>query len=67
MEIISILVNAILGAISYDVPIEALYNRNMENEYKRLKIELVNEKLVNIYEEPEKYINDFNKRNFNAK
>ena len=55
------------GAVSYGLPTEALYVRNIENEYKRLKIELVNEKLINCYQEPEKSLNITNNRNFNSK
>ena len=38
------------GAISYGLPVEAIYDRKIENEVKRLEIELVNQKLLKIYE-----------------
>ena len=40
------------GAISYGLPVEAIYDRKIENEVKRLEIELINQKLLKMYESP---------------
>jgi E3 ubiquitin-protein ligase synoviolin len=40
------------GAISYGLPTEAIYDRKIENEVKRLEIELINQKLLKMYESP---------------
>ena len=47
------------GAISYGLPTEAVYNRKIENEIKRLEIELVNQKLLKIYESPKESLINF--------
>ena len=40
------------GAISYGLPTESIYDRKIENEVKRLEIELINQKLLKMYESP---------------
>ena len=40
------------GAISYGLPTEAIYDSKIENEVKRLEIELINQKLLKMYESP---------------
>ena len=40
------------GGISYGLPKEAIYNRVIENEIKRLKVELINKNMMNIYDDP---------------
>ena len=56
------------GAISYGLPVEAIYDRKIENEVKRLEIELINQKFLKIYESPKEslinFINQNNKRFF---
>ena len=47
------------GAISYGLPVEAIYDRKIENEVKRLEIELVNQKLLKIYESPKESLINF--------
>ena len=52
------------GAISYGLPTEAIYERKIENEVKRLEIELINQKFLKIYESPkESLINFINQNN----
>ena len=51
------------GAISYGLPTEAVYNRKIDNEIKRLEIELVNQKFLKIYEEPKNALMNFNEQN----
>ena len=52
------------GAISYGLPTEAIYERKIENEVKRLEIELINQKFLKIYETPkESLINFINQNN----
>ena len=52
------------GAISYGLPTEAIYDRKIENEVKRLEIELINQKFLKIYESPkESLINFINQNN----
>ena len=51
------------GAISYGLPTEAVYNRKIENEIKRLEIELINQKFLRIYEEPKNSLMNFNEDN----
>ena len=51
------------GAISYGLPTEAIYNRNLGNEIKRLEIELINQKLLKIYEDPKGSLMNFNEQN----
>jgi len=51
------------GAISYGLPTEAVYNRKIENEIKRLEIELINQKFLKIYEEPKNSLMNFNEQN----
>ena len=51
------------GAISYGLPSEAVYNRKIENEIKRLEIELINQKFLKIYEDPKNSLMDFNEQN----
>ena len=51
------------GAISYGLPTEAVYNRKIENELKRLEIELINQKFLKIYEDPKNSLIDFNEQN----
>ena len=48
------------GAISYGLPTEAVYNRKIENEIKRLEIELINQKFLKIYEDPKNSLMNFN-------
>ena len=48
------------GSISFGLPTEAVYNRKIENEIKRLEIELINQKFLNIYEEPKKFLMNYN-------
>ena len=50
------------GAISYGLPTEAVYNRKIDNEIKRLEIELVNQKFLKIYEEPKNALMNFNEQ-----
>ena len=40
------------GGISYGLPKEAIYNRVIENEIKRLKVELINKNIMKIYDDP---------------
>ena len=47
------------GAISYGLPVEAIYDRKIENEVKRLEIELVNQKLLKVYESPKESLINF--------
>ena len=47
------------GAISYGLPVEAIYDRKIENEVKRLEIELVNQKLLKMYESPKESLINF--------
>ena len=51
------------GAISYGLPTEAVYNRKIENEIKRLEIELINQKFLKIYEDPKNALMNFNEEN----
>ena len=52
------------GAISYGLPTETIYERKIENEVKRLEIELINQKFLKIYESPkESLINFINQNN----
>ena len=51
------------GAISYGMPTEAIYDRNIDNELKRLEIELVNQKFLRIYEEPKNSLMEINQLN----
>ena len=51
------------GAISYGLPTEAIYNRKIENEIKRLEIELINQKFLRIYEDPKNSLINFNEDN----
>ena len=50
------------GAISYGLPTEAIYDRGIDNELKRLEIELVNQKFLKIYEEPKDSLMNFNEQ-----
>ena len=50
------------GAISYGLPTEAIYDRKIENEVKRLEIELVNQKLLKIYESPKDSLINFSEQ-----
>ena len=50
------------GAISYGLPVEAIYDRKIENEVKRLEIELVNQKLLKIYESPKDSLINFSEQ-----
>lgn len=47
------------GAISYGLPTEAIYDRKIENEVKRLEIELINQKLLKMYESPKESLINF--------
>ena len=40
------------GGISFSLPCEAVLNRGIKNELKRIKIEIQNKKLLNLYENP---------------
>lgn len=51
------------GAISFGMPTEAIYDRNIDNELKRLEIELINQKFLRIYEEPKNSLMDLNQLN----
>ena len=51
------------GAISFGMPTEAIYDRNIDNELKRLEIELINQKFLRIYEEPKNSLMDMNQLN----
>jgi hypothetical protein len=46
------------GGISYGMPCEAIYDRNIQNEIKRLEIELINQKFLRIYEDPKNSLLD---------
>ena len=50
------------GAISYGLPVEAIYDRKIENEVKRLEIELINQKLLKIYESPKDSLISFSQQ-----
>ena len=50
------------GAISYGLPTEAIYDRKIENEVKRLEIELINQKLLKIYESPKDSLINFSEQ-----
>ena len=54
--------NADPGAISYGLPVEAIYDRKIENEVKRLEIELINQKLLKIYESPKDSLINFSEQ-----
>ena len=54
--------NAEPGAISYGLPVEAIYDRKIENEVKRLEIELINQKLLKIYESPKDSLINFSEQ-----
>ena len=45
------------------MPTEAIYDRNIDNELKRLEIELINQKFLRIYEEPKNSLMDLNQLN----
>jgi len=47
------------GAVSYSLPTEAVYNRSMKNEIKRLEIENYNRKILEIYENPKQAVEKF--------
>ena len=51
------------GAISYGLPTEAVYDRKIENEIKRLEIELINQKMLKIYEQPKESLINFSEQN----
>ena len=55
------------GAISYGLPTEAIYDRKIENEVKRLEIELVNQKFLKMYESPKESLINFINQNQNNK
>ena len=40
------------GAISFSLPCAALYDRTVKNEIKRLEIEIYNKKILEIYDNP---------------
>ena len=40
------------GSVSFSLPCEAILDRTVRNEVKRLELELVNKKLLSIYESP---------------
>jgi hypothetical protein len=40
------------GAVSFALPCQAIYNRSVKNEIKRLEFEIYNKKLLEIYENP---------------
>ena len=44
------------GAVSYSLPTEAVYNRSVKNEIKRLEIENYNRKILELYENPKQAV-----------
>jgi len=51
------------GSISYSLPCEALLDRGINNELKRIEIEFLNQKLMNIYQNPVEIITQFKLEN----
>jgi hypothetical protein len=47
------------GSITYSLPCEALTDRNIDNELKRLEIEITNNKIIEMYIDPENTINQY--------
>ncbi len=47
------------GSVCYGVPTEAVYNRTIENEIKRLEVELINQKLLKIYVDPKTALTNY--------
>ena len=50
------------GAISFYLPCEAVLNRGIKNELKRIKIEIQNKKLINLYENPINTISNYKEK-----
>ena len=50
------------GAISFSLPCEAVLNRGIKNELKRIKIEIQNKKLINLYENPINTISNYKEK-----
>ena len=50
------------GSISYSLPCEALLDRNIDNELKRLEIEITNNKIIQMYIDPENTINQYKEK-----
>ena len=51
------------GGISFSLPCEAVLNRGIKNELKRIKIEIQNKKLLNLYENPVDTISTYKEKN----
>ncbi len=45
------------GAVSYALPCQALNNRGIKNEMRRLEIEMYNKKMIELYENPGNALN----------
>ena len=50
------------GSISYSLPSEAILDRNIKNEIKRIEIEVLNKKLMSIYQNPVEVITNFKEK-----
>ncbi len=50
------------GAISFSLPCEAVLNRGIKNELKRIKIEIQNKKIINLYENPINTISNYKEK-----
>ncbi len=50
------------GSISYSLPSEAILDRNIKNEIKRIEIEFLNKKLMSIYQNPVEVITNFKEK-----
>ncbi len=50
------------GAISFSLPCEAILNRGIKNELKRIKIEIQNKKIINLYENPINTISNYKEK-----
>jgi hypothetical protein len=49
-----------IGAISYSLPQQLVYNRSFENEILRLELELYNKKILELYENPAEALSKYN-------
>ena len=51
------------GGISYSLPCESIYFRSVNNEIKRVEIEIYNKELINIYDDPLNALIKFQEKN----
>ncbi len=47
------------GAITYSLPCQALFDRSFEHEIRRLEIENYNKKLLDLYENPQQFMENY--------